>query len=61
MAAVEPTDEQLSAYLAANAARFKTDDRLSFRHVYVSAARHDAMENDAKAVAARLDDCEQRY
>jgi hypothetical protein len=56
MAAAEPSDEQLAAYLASNAERFRSDDRFSFRHVYLGAARRDTLEHDAKAVAARLDD-----
>ena len=52
----EPTDEQLAAYLAANADRFKAEDRLTFRQVYLSATRHDALQRDAENVAARLTD-----
>ena len=35
MAAVEPSDEQLAAYLASNPERFRTEDRLTFRHVFL--------------------------
>lgn len=54
--AVEPTDEQLTAYLTANAERFSIEDRLTFRHVYLSASRRDALEGDAKSVAIKLSD-----
>lgn len=55
-AAAEPSDEQLTAYLAANAERFSIEDRLTFRHVYLSASRRDALEGDAKSVATKLAD-----
>ena len=31
MAAADPSDEQLAAYLASNAERFRTEDRLTFQ------------------------------
>ena len=34
MAAAEPSDEQLAAYLASNPERFRTEDRLTFHHVF---------------------------
>ena len=37
MAAAEPSDEQLAAYLASNPERFRTEDRLTFHHVFLSA------------------------
>ena len=39
MAAAEPSDEQLAAYLAANPERFRTEDRLTFHHIFLSATR----------------------
>ena len=39
MAAAEPSEEQLAAYLASNPERFRTEDRLTFRHVFLSATR----------------------
>jgi PPIC-type PPIASE domain len=55
IAAAEPSDEQLAAYLASNPERFRTDDRLSFRQVFLSVARRgSALEGDAKAIAAIL-------
>jgi hypothetical protein len=54
MAVAEPNDEQLTEYLTANAERFRSEDRLTFRHVYLSAARSGALERDAGLVAAKL-------
>lgn len=54
MAAVEPSDEQLAAFLAANPGRFRSEDRLTFRHVYLSAARRDALDGDAQSIAVKL-------
>ena len=39
MAAAEPSDEQLAAYLASNPERFRTEDRLTFHHIFLSATR----------------------
>ena len=55
MAAADPSEEQLAAYLASNAERFRTEDRLTFRHVFLSASRRgSALEGDAKQIAATL-------
>ena len=55
MAAAEPSDEQLAAYLASNPERFRTEDRLTFHHVFLSATRRgSALEDDAKQIAATL-------
>jgi PPIC-type PPIASE domain len=55
MAAAEATDEQLTAYLASNSERFRTEDRLTFHHVFLSASRRgEALEGDAKQIAATL-------
>ena len=54
MASVEPTDEQLSAYLTSNVERFKSDDRLTFTHVFLSATRPDGLGKDAESIAATL-------
>ena len=55
MAAGEPSDEQLAAYLASNPERFRTEDRLTFHHVFLSATRRgSALDGDAKQVADRL-------
>jgi hypothetical protein len=39
-ALVEPGEEELEAYLAANAERFRRDDRYTFRQVYINPERH---------------------
>jgi PPIC-type PPIASE domain len=55
MAAAEPSDEQLATYLAANPERFRTEDRLTFRQVFLSATRRDStLKEDAKQIAAIL-------
>jgi hypothetical protein len=55
MAAAEPSEEQLAAYLASNPDRFRTEDRLTFRHVFLSATRRGgALERDAKQITATL-------
>ena len=55
MAASAPSEEQLTAYLALHAERFRTEDRLTFRHVFLSATRRgEALERDAKEIAATL-------
>ena len=55
MAAAEPGDEQLAAYLASNPERFRTEDRLTFHHVFLSATRRGgALEEDARQIAATL-------
>ncbi len=50
----EPNDEQLTAYLTSNAERFRTEDRLTFSHIFLSAARAEALERDAPSIAAKL-------
>jgi hypothetical protein len=39
MSVPEATDEQLAAYLAANPERFRAEESLTFRHVFLSATR----------------------
>ena len=52
MAAAEPSDEQLAAYLASNPERFRTEDRLTFHQVFLSATRRgSALDGDAKQIA----------
>jgi hypothetical protein len=52
MAAVEPSEEQLTAYLASHPERFRTQERLTFHHVFLSATRRGgAMGNDSKELA----------
>jgi hypothetical protein len=55
MAAAEPSDEQLAAHLASNPERFRTDDRLTFHQIFLSATRRGgALEGDAKQIAEKL-------
>jgi hypothetical protein len=51
----EPSEGQLAAYLESNSARFKTEDHLTFRHVFLSATRRArAIDSDSKQVADAL-------
>ena len=55
MAAAEPSEEQLAAYLASNPEKFLTDDRLTFHQVFLSATRRgSALESDARQIAELL-------
>jgi hypothetical protein len=55
MAAAEPSDADLAAYLASNAERFLNEDRLTFHHVFLSATRRgSALDGDAKQIADTL-------
>jgi hypothetical protein len=52
MTAEEPSEEQLASYLASHSERFRTQERLTFQHVFLSAARRgNTMENDSKQLA----------
>jgi hypothetical protein len=51
----EPTEAQLSAYLQANPERFRAEDRLTFRQVFLSATRRAAaIDRDSQQVADAL-------
>src|SRR6187455_241498 len=55
IAAADPSDDQLAAYLSSNPERFRTEDRLTFRHVFLSATlRGSALVGDAKQIADTL-------
>lgn len=54
MDVAEPSEEQLAKYLASNPERFKSEDRVTFTHVYLSAARREALQRDADLIAAKL-------
>ena len=54
MAAAEPTDGELEAYLAAHPERFRTEESLSFRHVFLNAKRGNAVVADADGLAKSL-------
>jgi hypothetical protein len=59
MSAPEPSEAQLAAYLKANPERFRTEDRLTFQQVFLSAARRGrAIDDDSKQVANALDRAE---
>lgn len=47
--ALEPTDSQLAAFLAAHAERFRVQPRASFEQVYVSLDRHGERTDDVAA------------
>ena len=52
MVGAEPSDEQLAAYHTSHPERFKLEDRLTFRHVFLSATRRaSTIEGDVKQVA----------
>jgi hypothetical protein len=55
IAAADPSDEQLEAYLASNPEKFQTEDRLTFHHVFLSAARRGStLDGDAKEMTGIL-------
>jgi parvulin-like peptidyl-prolyl isomerase len=55
IAAADPTDEQLADYLKSNPEMFRTEDRLTFHHVFLSATRRgSALEDNAKQLAEIL-------
>ena len=59
MSAPEASEAQLAAYLKANPERFRTQDRLTFQQVFLSAARRGrAIDDDSKQVANALDRAE---
>jgi hypothetical protein len=51
----EPTEEQLAAYLKSNPERFRTEDRLTFHQVFLSATRRaGTIDSDSRQLADRL-------
>jgi hypothetical protein len=55
MSVPEPSDEQLAAYLASNAERFRAEDQLTFHQVFLSAARRaNTIDSDSKQIASIL-------
>jgi hypothetical protein len=55
MAAVEPSDQQLAAYLTSHPERFRTEDRVTFRQLFLSATRRGAaLDGDASEIAKTL-------
>jgi hypothetical protein len=53
-AAAEPSEEELREYLAAHPDKFRSEDRVTFRHVFFSASRRAAPGDDARQVIAKL-------
>lgn len=52
----EPTDQDLKSFLAAHPEKFRTDDRFTFRVVFVDAGRHGASTVQyARSILARVD------
>jgi parvulin-like peptidyl-prolyl cis-trans isomerase-like protein len=52
----EPSEQQLTAYLQSDPDRFKTEDRLTFHQVFLSATRRaETMDSDSRQVATALD------
>jgi PPIC-type PPIASE domain len=55
MTAAEPSDEQLATYLASNPDPFRTEDRVMFQQVFLSATRRgSALDGDARRIAETL-------
>ncbi|MHC4956509.1 MAG: peptidyl-prolyl cis-trans isomerase, partial [Planctomycetota bacterium] len=49
-----PTEQELQAFLDANADRFRSEPRFSFRHVYLSTDKRKDAAGDARALLERL-------
>jgi hypothetical protein len=54
MAGSEPSDAELRAYLAAHPEQFRSEDSVTFRHVFLSPARRGSLESDTQQIAAQL-------
>jgi PPIC-type PPIASE domain len=55
IAAQEPSDDQLSAYLTSHPDRFKTEDQLTFRQIFLNVNRRaGSIDDDSKRVADAL-------
>ena len=50
----EPDDEQLGSYLASHPDQFRGEDGLTFRHIFLSARRGQALASDVEQMAAKL-------
>ncbi|MFH1342889.1 MAG: peptidyl-prolyl cis-trans isomerase [Pseudomonadota bacterium] len=56
MSVPDPSDEHLAAYLTSNPERFRTEDQISFRQVFLSFTRRaNSMASDSKQVASVLE------
>jgi PPIC-type PPIASE domain len=56
MATAAPQDQELQEFLASHPDKFRSEDRLTFRQVFLSARRAQALQDDAQRVAAALAD-----
>ena len=55
ISAQDPSEEQLTAYLKANSERFKTEDRFTFRQIFLSETRRAlTIDSDTKHVGSVL-------
>jgi hypothetical protein len=55
MTAADASEEQLATFLASHPERFRVQERVSFRHVFLSATRRgNALEIDSKQIATTL-------
>ena len=55
ISAPEPSEDELAAFLKSNPERFRTEDRLTFRQVFLSATHHaNTMDSDSKRIASEL-------
>lgn len=54
IAAAEPTDSELNAYLAAHPEQFQMEQRVSYRQVFLSSKRGETLEADVQEIAAAL-------
>lgn len=55
ISAQDPSEEQLTAYLKANSERFKTEDRFTFRQIFLSETRRAlSIDSDTKHVGSVL-------
>lgn len=51
----EPTDEELQRFFAANHEKYRTEDQLTFRHIYLNAERRGAdADDDARRLLSEL-------
>jgi len=55
IATAEASEQELEAFLAAHPDRFRTDDRLTFRQIFLSATKRNAtLDTDVRQIAAIL-------
>ncbi len=54
MLASAPRDADLETYLATHPEQFRSEDRMTFRHVFLSATRGTALNKEAQEIGAKL-------